>query len=68
MEQAKQLPASTQAVDLVWDVIDRITLGTKPVAKLGSSRPTLINPNSCLGLPSPYFARLGARGSVNTTG
>ena len=60
VERAKQLPASTQVVDLIWDVIDRITLGTKPVAKLGSSRPTLINPNSCLGLSSSYCARLGA--------
>jgi transposase len=32
---------------------------TKPVGERGSSRPSLKNPNSCLGAGSPYLARLG---------
>ena len=31
----------------------------KPAGELGSSCPSLFNPNSCLGLKSPHLARLG---------
>jgi transposase len=48
-------------------VIDRFPLGSKPVGELGSSRPSLINPDSCVGQKSPNIARKGARESMKTS-
>lgn len=45
-------------------VIDRLRLGNEPVNELGSSRPSLLNPNSCPGLMSPHIARTGVRESM----
>jgi transposase len=42
-------------------VIDRQSRGPNPVGQHVSSRPSLSNPDSCVGLLSPYFARKGVR-------
>lgn len=45
-------------------VTDRLRHGAEPVNELGSSRPSLISPNSCLAPLSPHFTRKGDRESM----
>jgi transposase len=41
-----------------WQIVKPLGY-LKPVGELGSSRPSLNNPDSCLGAVSPHLARLG---------